>query len=272
MKRTRTRTIDIVLSALIALLVCSALGPALARMQRSSAEAKCQSNLRRWAQAISAYMADNHQRYPTNRITAAHPMSGRVWLSDETLLDGNGNPLRFQYGVNWVEALYPYLEAAAGRTGQDWKSFRKCPNASAVQTSTNACMTYSLNYNLVEQPNGIVRDPSRLMMFREMDKLVGSVLRPSVQSFESAELPRNAFLTTKDSYLGVLDRSTDPNRHGSGSCICFTDGHVKYFTTDYYPSDVGGYSVSSWDPIDQRWYNIVNEADPPHNKTIAITP
>ena len=271
MRRTRTRTIDIVLSALIALLVCSALAPALARMQRSSAEAKCQSNLRRWAQAISAYSADNHQRYPTNR-TMPSALSKSIMLSDESPLDPNGNPVRFQYGVNWVEALYPYVETAAGKTGQDWRSFRRCPNARDIVTEANASMTYSLNYNLVEQPRAVVRDPSRLMMFRELDKLVGSVLRPSIISPDPYTMPINVFLTTRDGgFYFASHRPTDPNRHGAGSYICFTDGHVKYFTNDYYPSNAGGSSVCSWDPIDLRWYNIV-DGDPAHNKTIAITP
>ena len=262
----RTRTTDIALSALIALLVCSALAPAFARMQRSSAEAKCQSNLRRWAQAASAYLADNHQRYPMNR-TLAGAVSHRVILSDETLLDQNGDPVRFQYGVNWVEALYPYVEAAAGNTGQDWKSFRRCPNARDMVSWVNARMTYSLNYNLVERPNAIVRDPSRLMMLRELDKLVGSDLRPSVQSLDSTQLPLNAFLTTYDSaFLLATCKATDPNRHGAGSYICFTDGHVKYFTNDYYPSNGAG----TWDPIDQRWYNLVDSDT--KGRTIAITP
>jgi len=264
----RARTIDIILSALIALLVCSALAPAFARMQRSSAEAKCQSNLRRWAQAMSAYVADNHQRYPTNR-TLAGALSHRISLSDETLRDQNGDPVRFQYGANWVEALYPYLEAAAVNTGQDWKSFRKCPNARDIVTEPFTRMTYALNYNLVEQPNAIIRDPSRLMMFREMDRLVGSELRPSVPSLGSADLPINAFMiTTGDTPFPFPPyRQTDGNRHGTGSYVCFADGHVKYFTIDYYPYTGAG----AWDSTDQRWYNFVN-SDPAHNKTIAITP
>ncbi len=192
-----------------------------------------------------------------------------------------GGPTRFQNGVNWVEALYPCLWAAAGKTGQDWKSFRKCPNvrdlsdplASGIP-ARNARMSYALNYNLVEQPNAMVRDPALLMMFREMDRRVNSLLRPSIPSPDSTQSPLNAFLAPRDTALALL-QPPDPNRHGTGSYICFADGHIRYFTSDYFPTMGSGSSAQSacaWDATDQRWYNVVDEADPTHNKTIAVSP
>lgn len=267
------RATDVVLSALIAVLICLALAPAVARMQRSSAEAKCQSNLRRWAQAMSAYLADNHLRYPTNRNTSG-ALAYQVPLSSDTP-DPDCGFLRFQYGVNWVEALRPYVQTAAAKTGQDWRSFRRCPNASGTVTSANASMTYSMNYNIVEQPKAIIRDPARLMMFREMDKLVGSVLRPGNRSTDSTTMPISAFLVTGQdtSYSVAIYRSTNANRHGAGSYICFTDGHIKYFTNDYFPTAGSGssaQSVCTWDPVDQRWYNAVNNSA--SSRAIAVTP
>jgi prepilin-type processing-associated H-X9-DG protein len=269
----RARTTDIALSALIAVLICFSLAPAVARMQRSSAEAKCQSNLRRWAQAMSAYLADNHQRYPTNRQLEGY-LTNRVVLSDPTAVGPDGKPLRFQNGVNWVEALYPYIQAAATRTGQDWKSFRRCPNARDMAVGANASMTYSMNYNIIEEPKAIVRDPWRLMMFREMDKLVGSVLRPSNHCSWATDTPVSAFLAPRDFSLGLATtQPCDRNRHGSGSYICFADGHIKYFTNDYFPTwGSGSTAVSAcyWDVYDQRWYNIVDSSV--RSKTIAVSP
>ncbi len=272
----RPRTTDLVLSALIAVMICFALAPAVARMQRSSAEAKCQSNIRRWAQAMDAYLADNHLCYPTNQDLSG-TIAKEVALSNPTATGADGKPIRFQNGVGWVEALYPYLWAASDKTGQDWRSFWRCPNSSEVQTSANASMTYSLNYNLVRQPKAIIRDPSKLMMFREMDKLVGSVLRPANQSWNSSSLPVSPFLVTGQdmAYLYVNQSPTDGNRHGSGSYICFADGHIKYFTLDYFPTVGTGSSAISvcyYDVDDTtRWWNIVTAGDP-KRMTIAVTP
>ena len=48
----RIRIVDVVVSTVTLVMVALALAPAVARLQRTSAEAKCQSNMRRWAQAI----------------------------------------------------------------------------------------------------------------------------------------------------------------------------------------------------------------------------
>jgi len=274
---TRIRLIDIVITVLVSVIIASALAPAFARLQRSSAEAKCQSNLRRWAQAMSQYLAGNCQTYPTNRSCVdgvLGDVKNAVVLSREDYIV-NGQPGRFQYGVNWVEALYPYIQASAVATGQDWRSFRKCPNAMDISDPpgpplgfgvAQACMTYSLNYNLIEQPTGAVRDPSRLMMFRELDRRCNAFLRPSRLSLDSAHYPYNAFMTSVDGWQFPY-AEPDPNRHGAGSYICFADGHVKYFTKDYYPSSF--HAAYNWDAVDQRWYNYISGDKA---KTIAISP
>jgi len=263
----RSRIIDLTICAAIALLVGFALAPALARIQRSSGEAKCQSNLRRWAQAMSAYLADNHLRYPTNRLPRGGALSPVIQLSpDPPILP----PAIYDLGVTWVEALYPYLQSAAARTSQDWRSFRLCPNVRNMADPpfpsmvgyASARMSYALNFNLVEQHTGIVRDPGIMMMLREMDRRVNSILRPSYLSMDSATRPANAFLNSTDTVIGSIF-PVEPNRHGSGSYICFADGHIKYFTTGFYPQS------PVWDSTDQRWYNFTTG---PYAKTIAVSP
>jgi len=171
----RIALLDLVVAVLVALLVALALAPALARLQRSSGEAQCQSNLRRWSQAMALYVADNHGWYPTNRVasgTIVGAVTNKVSLTPDGQTDADGNPKRFASGPNWVEALYPYLWSAATKTGVDWKSFRVCPKATTRTTSgaggpsSTSYMTYVFNINLVEQPSSLAQAPNTLMMLR----------------------------------------------------------------------------------------------------------
>ncbi len=273
--KTRIRLVDTIVLTLVVLLVAFMLAPAVARLQRSPADAKCQSNLRRWAQAMALYVRDNQGKYPTNRATYSCYLLSSIQLTPDGALNPDGTQKRFQYGVNWVEALYPYVQAGAAATGQDWQSVRQCPNARNAGEkpgglwATSSRMTYSFNYNLVEQPESLVRGPGSLMMFREMDRRVNSVLRPANLSCDAVSMPDTAFLGTADNY--VTPDYSYSDRHGSGSYIAFADGHVRYFTTEYYPK------TCMWDSDTLRWYNYVypNPADDTQrrlNKSIAVSP
>lgn len=262
----RIALLDLVVAVLVLLLVAFALAPALARLQRSSAEAQCQSNLRRWSQAMALYIADNHGWYPTNRPNSG-AISYSVNLTPDGQTDANGNPKRFASGLNWVEALYPYLWSSANRTAQDWKSFRVCPKASVRTPSypSTAYVTYAFNCNLVEQPSAVMRTPRNLMMLRELDWHVNSILRPVNTSPDPYSPPRNAFLTNFDSFFTPVTPTTG-KIHDAGSYIAFADGHVRYFTIDYYSKS------PEYDPVDQRWYNYVTAGSTAVRKSIAITP
>lgn len=274
----RMRVLDISMSALIVLLIAFTLAPAVARLQRSPGDAKCQSNLHQWAKAMDLYLVEYHQLYPTNRTT---PLTGHVDAMvpiPDNVVVGNQPPKRFVFGPNWVEALYPYIQASAGKTGQVWKSFRKCPNAQNLSDRTGgyaaqayACMTYAFNGNLPESSSSLQRNPASLMMLRETDRRVNSILRPANNSTGNSTAPPIApFLTASDPAMtspGIIV----PNQHATGSYILFADGHIRYFTTDYYTD------TPTWDPVTGQWYNFVyanpaNDTERMHNKTIAITP
>lgn len=304
----RIRTLDIIASFLVVLLVGITLVPALARLQRSPAEAKCQSNLHQWAQAMTLYLADNHHFYPTNKALDGT----RVTIAFLTTLnqDGTlkidpatGQPRRFERSINWVEALYPYIWASAQKTGQNWKSFRYCPHAGASDppfsfpiTNNTAVISYVLNGYLIEQPEGIIGNSSNLMMMREIDLTVNSILRPSNvtntiassgsvygnTAVASTNPPANAFLTVQidralSNYMSAGQRN--PNLHGAGSYILFADGHVKWFSTSYMtrPASSNGLlaAIDSWEANESRWYNYnstTTTVSEDLRKTIAITP
>ena len=264
---------DIIACVLILILVALTLAPALARMHRTAAEAKCQSNLRRWAQALALYTPDYQGRFPPNRRLSGPNQS--VTLSEPGADPATGDPIRFQHGIAWVETLYPYIIDTATRTDQDWLSFMKCPNASETTypaNSATARMTYIFNFCLAEQLRPLVRNPEKLMMLREMDRNVDSLCRPifTTCTGNSNVFPGYALLNEWEVYL----RYTDNTLHADGSYIVFADGHVKYFSADFYPTQSYYKTENCWDEETQQWYNYGPNADAPpeYIKSIAITP
>lgn len=268
----RFSIIDLVISIGAIILVLLALVPAVARLQRTPEDARCQSNMRRWAEAMALYTDDYDRRYPTNRILPTMMMSPQMPLSPREF-DQDGNPIRFTRSINWVEALFPYLISEAKMSGRDWESVLKCPNASDAKyppTSTTARVSYAFNYNLLEYSPAIIRDQAKTMMIREMDRLMESVCRPANNSTGNYTiLPQSPFLIDRDYML----RNTVINYrlHGEGSHILFADGHVTYFSTDYFPTTVSLSAADCWDAETGQWWNWVNK-DPQINKAIAVTP
>lgn len=266
---------DVVISLSVIVGIGVTLIPAAARMQRTPSEAMCQANLHMWAEAVALYTADNNGRYPSNRIRSGAGFSStpvnEVRLSSGDL-DGDGRPIFFQYGINWVEGLYPYLEQAAEKTDRNRYAFMKCPNAANTSfppSSPTAGVSYAFNGFLVEYFPALVHNPSKVMMMREMDRMVNSVLRPIYTSSQTTR-PTGAFLTTTDRPYGS---ATNNKLHGDGSYIVFADGHVSYFTTDYFVDD----SMLQRDYQTNQWYNYyyanpVTDRQKMLNKSIAITP
>jgi|GEM_PF-3502501 len=52
----------------------------------------------------------------------------------------------------------------------------------------------------------------------------------------------------------------------NGSYIAFADGHVGWFSIDFYPNQVNTTAAKCWDSDTQQWYN--NNV----TKDIIITP
>ena len=274
MKRTLT-AFDVAVCAAVVCLVAATLIPAIARVGRGDADARCQSNLQRWAEAMELYLADNYHRYPTNRPILS---SGGLFiifpyvnLSPDEIDPGTGKPMRFVYGITWVEALYPYIWNVAAKTDQNWKTFKCCPNARSTRwpdvPSMNTTVTYAFNRALAERPLVFVKDAKKLMAMREFGRLTISSLRPvNDATGMSAQPPISPFLCSSDSIVG--DTSQECRLHGEGSYIVFADGHVRHFTMDFYPY------LASWDPETAQWWNYAPSSGkgPPYLKSIAITP
>ncbi len=229
----------------------------------------CQSNLRQIGTALRMYAQDNHDMYPTNRRLLPNgklgPICIRVKLTPIDATEKAGKPMRYKYGVGWVDALRPYTEAIT----QDSAGALRCAaagNKTYPSDSKTARVSYVFNRNLIEQPAGIVRQSANLMIVRESDRLLDAELRPTNYSSGRPDLPPDSpFLTKRDSRIGA----TNSKLHGVRSNILFADGHVKRFSADYFPTRLT--RTHNWDPKTGQWWNIVSPTDP-KSQSIAITP
>lgn len=266
---------DVIISVFALTVVCVTIVPAVARLQRTPEDARCQSNLARWAGAMQLYLSDWNGCYPTNRYKlpggAVGPVATNVPLSPYNPV----NQQRFVSSFNWVEALFPYLIDGGRKTGRTYESFLACPKASGKwpPPSQTARVSYVFNYNLLEQPSVFNRNRAKLMLIRELDRLVDSCCRPNNNStFNPSAGPQSPFLLIKDASFGAT-QNVNYKLHSEGSHILFADGHVQYFGAEYF-SPINSYSLNptqSWDPETQQWWNWVNK-DPALDKAIAITP
>jgi len=222
----------------------------------------CVAGMNQIGKAMKMYASDWGDQFPINEFK--HPgevrMSAVVPLSDQGV-DKKGERIRFQHGVNWVEALHPYVEKVSeGYAESVW-----CCNAINERRtgSRKLSVSYAMNANLAGKPEGIIRNAGSLMLIRELSGLYDSVLRPDNVSTLETTPPRDAFLNATESGKPVRNYKL----HGDGSYILFTDGHVKWFDVRYLPEKC------QWDPVAKQWFNYVNlpQTDP-MNRSIAVSP
>lgn len=231
-------------------LISAVLFPIFVRPSRFS---QCQFNLNQLGKAIKTYMTDYNDQFPTNRL-----LNGKVSSHVQLTPDNEENKV-FQNGVNWVEALYPYVEKV-GNPGDNCTVW-KCPDAIKEKADGDSSVsTYAFNINLVGQPEGIIRDAGHTMLLREMDRLYGAVCRPIDISKDGKTRPIGAFLTGYNPQLPKGTLIKQP-LHGPGSNIIFTDSHVKNVHNMQMPTDNKLY----WDRETKQWWNS-------EKKQIAITP
>jgi prepilin-type processing-associated H-X9-DG protein len=204
-------------------------------------------------------MIDWDDHYPTNRLISSKKpldLQPEIPLSD----DCNSSVI-FQYGINWVEALYPYIEKV-GNPG-DNSSVWYCYNA-RPSNDKNSHNTYAINFNLLEKSDRSILFSSNLMLVREMDRACGAVCRPMNISKDSKTPPIGAFLTDSDPVLGRCNKKLHSSR---GSHVLFADGHVKLISTDLMPEVMT--KEKNWDSTTKQWWN---EVSGPENMIITVSP
>jgi len=276
----------LVVIAIIAVLA-AILFPVFAKARRAAQASNCQSNLKQIGAAFKMYLTDNNDTYPTNRTVPSLALSNDIPITPTNAgNDASGNPLKFQSGYNWVEALTGYIEQAT--QASDPMTVWKCQAASNVTFPASptggayaSLVTYAMNYNMVEQPEGIIKGASNLMLAREMDRLVQAVLRPTNQSIQvSSPVPASPFLSANDT--GDVNKAiptpiaTKP--HGGSSMILFCDGHVKAFSAGFMPDTLT--AAKCYNTNLSQWFNYASSsyasqglpASNPLCESIAVSP
>jgi prepilin-type N-terminal cleavage/methylation domain-containing protein/prepilin-type processing-associated H-X9-DG protein len=268
----------LVVIAIIAVLA-AILFPVFAKARKAAQASNCQSNLKQIGAAFKMYLTDNNDTYPTNRgINGV--LSNDIQITPTNAPnDASGNPTKFMYGQNWVEDLTGYIESAT--QASDPMTVWKCQAASNLTwpaspaAGVNAAMvTYAMNYNMVEQPEGIIKGASNLMLAREMDRLVQAVLRPTNVSVANQAAPPNSpFLSTNDtgSVSGTMPGPINTTPHGASSMVLFCDGHVKAFEAALMPNTLT--AAKCYDTNLTQWFNFANlPTTNANNESIAVSP
>jgi len=266
----------LVVIAIIAILA-AILFPVFAKARAAAQKSNCQSNMKQLGQAFKMYLQDWHDTYPTNRPVAGvvpQVVNFAVTLTPVATLVPPNKP----NNLSWVEGLYPYMEmpsdvgtpAVPKVESGAWEcksaSARPYPTPATPTTPTTAYVTYAMNMNLVEQPEGVIKGSDRLMLARELDCHANALCRPSNVSTDDTTPPVNAFLTNFDSNI-TGSCPTTGKLHAGGSHILFADSHVKFFSVSQMPRVAN----LEYDAVDAQWYNFVTTGKM-NNKTIAITP
>ena len=275
----------LVVIAIIAVLA-AILFPVFARARKGAQASTCQSNLKQIGNAVKMYLTDWDDTYPTNRFVSTTGVVGAILLQPINLSPpdppaGQTEPLKFVNGITWVEALYSYVETVVkeGDPQTTWK----CPAASSTRYPTgtaNWCaVNYVFNGNMIEQPEGVIKSASNLMLIREFSRLTTSMLRPMNNSTgTSTARPFYPFMNKYDGAIAPNDTSKECRMHANGSHILFADGHVKLFDIGYYPEWANITALNSWDGDNtQQWYNYywltpANADQKIKNMSIAISP
>jgi len=273
----------LVVIAIIAVLA-AILFPVFAKARRAAQASTCESNLKQIGNAVKMYLTDWSDTYPSNRIiTGGVPgvITSPIPLSDTNPIPPATDPPKYQYGLNWVEALYSYVEAITKST--DPMSAWRCPAASnnVYPTSANDLhwgVTYVFNGSLVEQPEGIIKGAANLMLLREFGRLTVATLRPSNNATgNSTTKPMYAFLNKTDAGIPG-GTAKECYHHGNGSHVLFADGHVKVYDLGYFPEYSAMTAANAYDANNTtQWYNYywsnpTTAIQKAKNMSIAITP
>jgi prepilin-type N-terminal cleavage/methylation domain-containing protein/prepilin-type processing-associated H-X9-DG protein len=263
--------IELLVVITIIAILAAILFPVFAKARETARASSCQSNMKQIGTAMKTYIGDWDDTFPTNRPWAGAtvgPLNVQVQLSTEAYLV---NDRVFQYGPNWVEALYPYVERVV--QGSDPASVWKCPktvDASAPQLgplAATAAVTYAMNSWMAEQGEAMIQQASQVMLVREMDRRWNATMRPTMlpsQVTPSTSTLPYAF-NHNDQYLIGTARPRN-KLHGEGSHLLFTDGHVRAFSLSYLPTR------TERDTATGMWWNYVVSGDMAQKRSIAISP
>jgi prepilin-type N-terminal cleavage/methylation domain-containing protein len=241
----------LVVIAIIAILAAMLL-PALAKAKELAKQTRCLNNLKQWGQAMTMYVDDNNQVYPTTKIANGTPGSPGGYNEDNPSWTDLAD---FYYsqpqgGMDaWFNALPPYIASRPlyvykalenGNAGIDnfnaGGNIFTCPTAQIdplVNVNIRIAFQYGMNSKgLDEQPSSVthlksamIRHPSAFVLFSEGRTLINETPFYGNTQKETDICKPQVYTTDVSS------------RHSSGSCITFSDNHAAWFRYSYVCSN-----------------------------------
>lgn len=193
----------LVVIAIIAILA-AILFPVFAQAREKARQISCASNLKQLGLAVSLYVQDYDEAYPT--LDTNNPTLGVV------------NDGSVKMWASWMPQIYPYVKS---------KGLFTCPDGVHSLTITYAdgesfqAQQIGMNQNLISPGNVTLAQVNRASELPEFADC-SATLFPA---------PFRIYNANDPSYWGTYGAAFNPSfaRHNGGSNICFTDGHVKYF-------------------------------------------
>ena len=284
MKRKGFTLIELLVVIAIIAILAAILFPVFARARRAAQASNCESNMKQIGNAIKMYLSDWDDTYPTNRLkTSGTPLTNAAALSPPDPIGTATEPPRFYYSVNWVEALYNHIENATKTSDPQsvWRcqsvSNKTWPTPNATTGYPFPAVNYTFNYNMIEQPEGIIKGAANLMLVREYFMTTIAILRPmNVSTGSSTARPQYAFNNGDQNATSSENSNASTwKTHGTGSHILFADGHVRSYDLTYFPKYAEMTTQASWDAETQQWYNYASATTgKPRSylKSIAVSP
>lgn len=236
MKQRGFTLIELLVVIAIIAILAAILFPVFAQARRAALASHCQSNLKQIGTSLNMYTQDYEETYPTNRAAAA---AAGTAPSAQALIPAPGsidNPTFYTF----VIGLEKYIQKTQGnKTASVWK----CPASSGIYypktdgTAPNATtdesrVCYGMNYYLLEESEGGVRNPAQTLAFRELGLSGQSYAVPSTPPAGGAAptaVPNGTFLPSA-STIGGTRANKKP--HGEASHVLFVDGHVEKFKNE----------------------------------------
>lgn len=225
MKQRGFTLIELLVVIAIIAILAAILFPVFARARDAARKSGCSSNLKQIGTAMTMYSQDFEDTYPTNRVNPTSAITPNNLLNQP-----NGTP---GY-LNYVDALEAYISRTANK---DSASVWKCPAVGqqywptangVVPNAGDSRVTYAINFMILEETEGVARNPSSTMMFREIGINGQAYAFANTTNPASTTRPLNIFLTSGSSW-GATTRKNNPKLHSDGSHILMMDTSVKLF-------------------------------------------